>query len=230
MWMVCRLCRSPICRHKIIVSLRNIVRMYWTDHTFLHIDINISLYVHCVGFEVLTAVVMRSTIFWNEMLCSPLNWPFGGRLASVFTVQDWCKQETRIKQAAREPLCLMTSSYWFLAWLTCEPWWSSRRISPKLQLIFDGLRGVVSPKMYLCRLKNWTFLHSFFQHYLLYHIDEYSLRHVLAVFCFVRFFVCSVNWKSSLSCVGLFRLSYTYIPVVAYLWVSNMQNTYCHVY
>jgi hypothetical protein len=25
-----------------------------------------------VGFEVLTAVVMKSTIFWDRMLCSPL--------------------------------------------------------------------------------------------------------------------------------------------------------------
>jgi hypothetical protein len=33
-----------------------------------------------VGFEVLTAVVMKNTIFWNIMACSPLsvNWYFGG--------------------------------------------------------------------------------------------------------------------------------------------------------
>jgi hypothetical protein len=27
----------------------------------------------CVGFEVLTVVVMKSTIFWGITLCSPLN-------------------------------------------------------------------------------------------------------------------------------------------------------------
>jgi hypothetical protein len=37
-------------------------------------------YIKCVGFEVLTPMVVKSTIFWNIALCSPLkgNQRFGG--------------------------------------------------------------------------------------------------------------------------------------------------------
>jgi hypothetical protein len=46
---------------------------YQKAHAFL-------LAKKCVGFEVLTAVVMNSTIFWDIMPCSPLsvNRRFGG--------------------------------------------------------------------------------------------------------------------------------------------------------
>jgi hypothetical protein len=37
-----------------------------------------------VGFEVLTAVVMKSIIFWDVMPCSPLKVSDVGRLATCF--------------------------------------------------------------------------------------------------------------------------------------------------
>jgi hypothetical protein len=48
--------------------------------------IRVALYLKCsnihVGFEVLTAMAVESTVIWDEMLCSPLevNWCFGGDL------------------------------------------------------------------------------------------------------------------------------------------------------
>jgi hypothetical protein len=29
--------------------------------------------MHIIGYEILTAVVMKSTIFWNKTPCSPFN-------------------------------------------------------------------------------------------------------------------------------------------------------------
>jgi hypothetical protein len=48
----------------------------------LHSTVNykIKCYVNLLGFEILTAVVMRSSIFWDIMPCCPLkaNRRFGG--------------------------------------------------------------------------------------------------------------------------------------------------------
>jgi hypothetical protein len=43
---------------------------------------------YCVTFEVLTAVVMKSSIFWDITPCSLLeiNRGFGGKFASIFRV------------------------------------------------------------------------------------------------------------------------------------------------
>jgi hypothetical protein len=43
-----------------------------------------------VGFEVFTAVVIKSTIFWDITPCSPLsvNLCFGGNVASIFRVEE----------------------------------------------------------------------------------------------------------------------------------------------
>jgi hypothetical protein len=42
-----------------------------------------------VGFEVLTTVVMKSSVFWDITSCVPLNvnWCFGEHIASIFTVE-----------------------------------------------------------------------------------------------------------------------------------------------
>jgi hypothetical protein len=57
----------------------------WLKHYFIHVFMfqlhgAIIKYIWCVGFEVLTAVVMKSAIFWDITLCSPLsvNRRFGG--------------------------------------------------------------------------------------------------------------------------------------------------------
>jgi hypothetical protein len=43
-----------------------------------------------VGFEVFTAVVMKSAVFWDITACSPLkvNRRFGGSIASIFGVEE----------------------------------------------------------------------------------------------------------------------------------------------
>jgi hypothetical protein len=59
--------------------------------TRLHMGLNTDISNYnfiCVGFEVLTAVVMKSTIFWGIMLCSPLSADFSEEhITSIFRVE-----------------------------------------------------------------------------------------------------------------------------------------------
>jgi hypothetical protein len=76
-----------------------------------------------VGFEVLKAVVMKSTIFWNITPCSPLSvmlatWFHAGFLLSLFF----------------------------------PPWRWRRYVPPKRRLTLNGLHGGISQKMVLFRL------------------------------------------------------------------------------
>jgi hypothetical protein len=50
----------------------------------------VSILLNLVGFEVLTAVVMKSTIFWDITPCSPLkvNWRFRGRISRARNHHD----------------------------------------------------------------------------------------------------------------------------------------------
>jgi hypothetical protein len=52
-----------------------------------------------VGFEVLKAVVRKSSIFCNITPYSPLkfNRRFGENVASIFRVEKYAEQETRVK-------------------------------------------------------------------------------------------------------------------------------------
>jgi hypothetical protein len=64
------------------------------DHTFTFAVANIESYE---GFEVLTEVVMKSSTFWDIMLCNPLkeNGRFGGTFRFHVQVEELIKQETR---------------------------------------------------------------------------------------------------------------------------------------
>jgi hypothetical protein len=75
-----------------------------------------------VGFEVLTAVVMKSTIFRNIHVrsCSHL-------VCSAYHLLSRC----------------------FLARLTSRPWRWRRYVFPKCLLTFNGLHGVISQKIIL---------------------------------------------------------------------------------
>jgi hypothetical protein len=57
-----------------------------------------------VGFEVLTEVVMKSSIIWDITPCNPLevNGRFGGTCAEL-------------------QICLLPASCWFLSWLLLRP-------------------------------------------------------------------------------------------------------------
>jgi hypothetical protein len=80
-------------------------------------------------FEVLTAVVMKSSVFWDITPCNPLsvNRRFGGTYRLHL-------QGRRISQASSA--CHLLSS-WFLAWLILRPWRWRRHAPPKRQLDFQ---------------------------------------------------------------------------------------------
>jgi hypothetical protein len=82
-----------------------------------------------LGFEVLTAVVMMSTIFWDITPCSPLkvNWLFGGSYRLYL-------QGRRIRRVRNE---------------LESRWQEKRNDPPKRRLTFGGLLGVISQKMVL---------------------------------------------------------------------------------
>jgi hypothetical protein len=80
---------------------------------------------HCIWFEALTAVIMKSTVFWDITPCSPLSvkWHPAYRLLSR----------------------------WFLARLIL-PWRWSRYVPPKRRLTMNGLHGVISQKIELFKM------------------------------------------------------------------------------
>jgi hypothetical protein len=90
--------------------------------------------VKFVGFEVLTAVVIKSTIFWDITPCGPLkaNWRFGGTY--LLRLQGRRISRTRNQQSSA---CHLLSR-WFLARLILWPWRWRRYIPPKYRLIFNG--------------------------------------------------------------------------------------------
>jgi hypothetical protein len=88
------------------------------------------------GFEILTALVMKSTVFWDKMPCSPLkvNRRFGWTYR--LHLQEKTNQEIIMKQVAR----------WFLAWLITGPWRWRQHVPPKHRSTFNELHGVISQK------------------------------------------------------------------------------------
>jgi hypothetical protein len=92
---------------------------------------------HCTeflitGYKFRTTVIINNPIFWDKMPCSPLtsNRLFGGI----------CRLHLQG--------CLLSASCWFLAWLFLRPWKWKRHVSPRLQLIFNGLHGLISQKIW----------------------------------------------------------------------------------
>jgi hypothetical protein len=88
-----------------------------------------------VSFEVLSAVAVKSFIFW-DIFDLPEE-----HVASNFRVKAWNRQSAE--------LSLMPASYWYLAWLTLRPWRRKRYIPPRHQLTFTRLQGVISQKLKL---------------------------------------------------------------------------------
>jgi hypothetical protein len=70
--------------------------------------------LNLVGFEVLTAVVMKSTIFWDVTPCSPLkvNRCFGGTYGLHFHGEKWAEQETSVRAGGKQSLlCIREIQY-----------------------------------------------------------------------------------------------------------------------
>jgi hypothetical protein len=83
------------------------------------------------GFVVLTAMVMKSSIFWDITSCSPLkvNQHFGGK----------CRLHIQVLKRK------------FLAWLILRPWIWRWHLPPKRRLTFNGLYCVTPQKTELFR-------------------------------------------------------------------------------
>jgi hypothetical protein len=80
------------------------------------------------GFEVLTAVVMKSTISWDITPCSPL------------------RVNRRFRGTYRLPwisACHLLS-HWFLGWLILWPWRWRRYVPLKRRLTFNSLHSIIS--------------------------------------------------------------------------------------
>jgi hypothetical protein len=89
-----------------------------------------------VGFGILTAVVLNSSIFWDITTCSPVkvNWLFRGTCRLHL-------QGRRISQARNQ-----CESRWQAAWLILRPWRWRRHVPQKRRLNFNGLHDVISQK------------------------------------------------------------------------------------
>jgi hypothetical protein len=81
---------------KHLAAIRKTTAVDWfnsNDEIFLHVcTINQFL---LVGFEILTAVVIKSSLFWKITSCSPLK-SFDdseGHIASLFRIEEYAKQE-----------------------------------------------------------------------------------------------------------------------------------------
>jgi hypothetical protein len=92
-----------------------------------------------VGFEVLTAVVMKSTIFWDITPCSPLtvNRSFGGTYR--LHVQG---RKNKLNLFFR-PSSGSKNNLFF------RPWRWKRYVPPRRPLTLNGLHGVISQNIVL---------------------------------------------------------------------------------
>jgi hypothetical protein len=89
----------------------------------------------CAGFEVLTGVVMKSSIFWDVTPCSPL------KLKRRFGETCGLHLQGRRIGLARN----QRKSKWQEkpAWLILRPWRRRRHVPPKHRLTFKELHGVI---------------------------------------------------------------------------------------
>jgi hypothetical protein len=86
---------------------------------------------HIAGFEVLTAVIVKSSAFWDITPCSPLK--DNRRCGGTYRLH---LQGQRINSA----------SCWFLAWLILRLWRRKRYVPRKRRFAFNGLHGITSQK------------------------------------------------------------------------------------
>jgi hypothetical protein len=91
-----------------------------------------------VGFEVLTPVVMKSTVFRDTTLCGPLK--VDRRFERTYRLH---LQGRRISKARSQSAGHLFSC-WYYALLILRPWRRTRYVPPKRRLIFNGLHGIIS--------------------------------------------------------------------------------------
>jgi hypothetical protein len=94
------------------------------------------LVADCVVYEVLTAMVIKSYVFWYKMQCSPLkvNRRFGGTCRLYF-------QDLRRSQVGNK-VFLLHASFWFLLWLVLRSWSWRWHVPTKRLLSFNEVHSV----------------------------------------------------------------------------------------
>jgi hypothetical protein len=120
-WYLSTTCKTPQPRRQCL-SLK--VYIYFDIPNYGPVFTN---FLALVGFEVLTAVVMKSTIFWDITPCSLLS------------------LQSR-KQLASKDTCFHAG---FLLSIFFQPWRWRPYVPLKRRLTLDGLHGVISQKMVL---------------------------------------------------------------------------------
>jgi hypothetical protein len=114
-WVLCPgLSNSHICRFMI------------TNKLLLYVIMSFQNWGKGYRHEVLTAVVMKSTIFWDITVCSPLS--VNRRFGVIYRLH---------------------LHGGFLLSLFLRPWRWRRYVTPKRRLTLNGLHGVISRKMVL---------------------------------------------------------------------------------
>jgi hypothetical protein len=103
-----------------------------------------------VGFEVFTAMVMKSIIFWDMTPCSPLS--FNLRFGGTYRLQLQGRRDKfrKIQQVRR------WQAESFLLDLFLLPWRWRQYVSPKSRLKLNGLNGVIFQKTLLHAGFGWT--------------------------------------------------------------------------
>jgi hypothetical protein len=131
---LCRRLHWKICLLGMWVTVLDSCKFIRTEPSCgLHKNTASSTYVwntkasNSVGFEVLTAVVMNSSTFWGITSCSPLkiNWSFGG----IYLLHLHGRRMSH-GRSQHEDGSLVPASFWFLAWLTLQPWRYRLHFSP----------------------------------------------------------------------------------------------------
>jgi hypothetical protein len=88
------------------------------------------------GFEVLTSVVMKSSIFWDITQCSPLkvNHSFGGTRHHHFPSRRISQIRNQHEAGSKLPYYL---------WVMFRPWRWRQHVPLRIWFTFNGLHGVI---------------------------------------------------------------------------------------
>jgi hypothetical protein len=103
-----------------------------------------------VGFEVLTTVVMKSSVFWDITLCSLLKVNHCFRQTCHLHLQGW-----RISQARNQREVLLATYFMLVFCLACSMTLKMEWcVPPKRQFTFNGLHSIISHKAELFKISN----------------------------------------------------------------------------
>jgi hypothetical protein len=111
-----------------------------------HARVNLNL----VGFEVLTAAVMKIIIFWDITPCSPLkvNWRFGRTFRLLLQGRGISQSRNQREAGGKQS----SPCHLLHAWLIFPPSRWRRYVPPKRRLTSNRLHGVISQKIDLFNL------------------------------------------------------------------------------